>query len=222
MPLTSKTTAYATLGVMTSAALFAGSVAPAAADEEQVGSTNSAEVSSSELTGNNAGITEDIIEKYDEYVTSDDDGNFVLNLPDDFDADPDEVAIVRDSIQESNEAVHEQSSADEAAVEEFTADQELTTAAAAAGGGFNVHWWGTEIWLNGAATDNLNRLLIAGAGVSALTAAIMSWTGVGGAAAGVVAGAFSAAAGLSNLCNWNENGISIRAPFVGPVHCWPR
>lgn len=230
MSLTVRKTAYSTIGLFACGALVAGSVAPAAASDEASASASDERVvssgdspsSSSELVGSNTGITDDIIAKYDEYVESDENGNYVLNLPSDFDADPEEIEVVENSITQSNEVAHEQSAADEAAIEEFSAGQDLAATSTAADGGFSVHWWGTQIWLNGPATDNLNRLLGAGAGVSALTAAIMSWTGVGGAVAGVVAGAFAAGAGVANLCNWNDNGISIRNPHVGPVICWPR
>lgn len=220
--------AYSTIGLFACGALVAGPAVPAGASEvdSSVSSANVAESSpvggESELVGANEGITEDIVERYDEFVDVTDSGEFVLNLPEGYDADAEELRLVEASITESNQVAAEQSATDRAAVEEFASGPGMATMSAAATGGFSAHWWGVEVWLNGPATDNLNKLLGAGAGVSALTAAIMSWTGVGGGVAGVIAGAFAAGAGVANLCNWNDNGISIRKPHIGPVVCWPR
>lgn len=199
--------------VLAVGALGLSSLTPANADaattEQSQHDTGSIESTYNGVS--NSGITDEIIDKYDDYVKLDDNGNYVLDLPEEFNANDEELAIVRGSIEQSNELADEQTS---------NASEMATTSSAS--GGFSVHWWGTQLWLNGEATADLNRILVAGGGVSALTAAIMSWTGVGGAVAGVVAGAFAAAAGVANLCNWNENGISIRNPYVGPVFCWPR
>lgn len=223
-----KKSAFSAISLLACGALTAGYAVPAAASEDasSASSTSMAESSSaagtSELVGANEGITEDIIERYDEFVDVGDNGDFVLNLPEGYDADAEEVRLVEASIAESNQVAVEQTAAERAQVDESVSDQGLTAKAASASGGFSAHWWGVQVWLNGAATDNLNKLLGAGAGISALTAAVMSWTGVGGAVAGVIAGAFAAGAGVANLCNWNDNGISIRKPHVGPVICWPR
>jgi hypothetical protein len=223
-----KKTSFSAVGLFACGALIAGHAVPAAATEDRAGtsSTSVAEVSSvqsgSELIGANEGITEGIIEKYDEFVEVDANGEFVLNLPEGYEASAEEVRLVESSIAESNRVALEQSATERAEADAFVSDQAVSTASAAASGGFAAHWWGVEVWLNGAATDQLNKILVAGGGVSALTAAILSWTGVGGGVAGVIAGAFAAGAGVANLCNWNDNGISIRSPHVGPVICWPR
>ncbi|GAB3191612.1 hypothetical protein [Nesterenkonia suensis] len=223
-----KKSAFSTIGLFACGALVAGHAVPAGASEvdRSVSSANVAESSSvdgaSELVGANEGITEDVIERYDEFVDVTDSGEFVLKLPEGYDADAEEVRLVEASIAESNQVAAEQSVTERAAADELVIDQRAVTTSATSWGGHSIEWWGVQMWLNGSATANLNKLLGAGAGVSALTAAIMSWTGVGGAVAGVIAGAFAAGAGVANLCNWNDNGISIRKPHIGPVVCWPR
>ncbi|MFB9775512.1 hypothetical protein [Brevibacterium otitidis] len=175
------------------------------------GASNNSKVTSAE------GLNDKLIQKYDPYVTQNKQGAYALNLPKGKTFPQSEVQLVEKAIEKTNSELKKISSSAEAKQTEggnFIVQKSH--------GGFKAHWWGFEVWLDNYAVGQTQKILAAGAGVSGLTAAIMSWTGVGGAVAGVIAGAFAAAGGIAGLCNWSNKGISIKKPHIGPTICWPR
>lgn len=228
MSLTRKL-AHATVGVMASGALLTTSLVPAAAETstdpadpvDAVESSTQASGDSPEMAASNEGITDEIINKYDDYVEQDQSGEYVLNLPSGFDGDPEEIEIVENSIAVSNNTDHSASAGDELEADDLLSSQNVSTSSAAAGG-FSAHWWGVEIWLNGAAAAELQKALGGTSGVAGGAAALTALTGVGGVVAGTVAGVLSAGAGLATLCNWNGNGLTIRNHYSALTYCWPR
>ncbi|RLZ04401.1 hypothetical protein CWC38_00480 [Kocuria tytonicola] len=213
-------------GIALAAAVALGSL-PAAhaqpAPAEQASAAAVSQALSADAASGNASVTsvegldEKLIAKYDPYVTVDAQGAYTLNLPAGQDFPASEVELVKKAISQAN--ADQKQAMDSGAA---TRDGDGHVGAQASHGGFKAHWWGVELWLDNYAVGQAQKILTAGAGVSALAAAIMSWTGLGGGVAGVVAGAFAAAGGIAGLCNWNDKGISIKKPHVGPVVCWPR
>jgi len=214
-------------GIVLAAAVALGSLSaaqaqPVAADQAPTSAEASPALLADAAHGNatvtsTEGLDEQLVAAYDPYVTADAQGIYTLNLPAGQDFPASEVQVVQKAIAQANT---DQKQAMDSGTASRAAGGQVS--AQASHGGFTSHWWGVELWLDNYAVGQAQKILTAGAGVSALAAAIMSWTGVGGGAAGVVAGAFAAAGGIAGLCNWSDNGISIKKPHVGPVVCWPR
>ncbi|MCT1657434.1 hypothetical protein [Brevibacterium luteolum] len=204
--LTSTLPAYADTQVKQNADVSTVSQTPSAD-----GPGNDSKVTSAE------GLSDELIDKYDPYVSQNDKGTYSLSLPTGKTFPESEVELVEKAIEKTNSEVEKISSSAEA-----TQADDGNLVVQKSHGGFKSHWWGFEVWLDNYAVGKVQKMLAAGAGVSGLAAAIMSWTGVGGGVAGVIAGAFAAAGGIAELCNWSDKGISIKRPHVGPVVCWPR
>lgn len=59
-----------------------------------------------------------------------------------------------------------------------------------------------------AALDDAIGMVSSAAGVGVIAAAVTSWTGVGGLAAGTIAGTFAVSAGLIQTCSANGRGMA--------------
>lgn len=82
----------------------------------------------------------------------------------------------------------------------------------------SIHWWGYKIKLSNDTFNRLSKLGFAGAGAAGIIATIPGATPIAGTIAAVLGGITA----LLQPCNWNDRGVVIRSPFVGPPYCWPQ
>lgn len=170
------------------------------------------------------GLTRELIEKYDPYVSTV--GNSFQFSPTDQmrEESPGEVAAVQNAVDSTNASIAS------GVTTGTTPEGETYTISTPAGemyvdgshGGFELKWYGFEIWLDDWASNQLSNLLEGGAGASVIAAQLTSWTGIGELSGDAIAGILVIGAVGVRECNWNGRGIGIHwAPFTG-AWCWPR
>lgn len=86
--------------------------------------------------------------------------------------------------------------------------------------GVKSMWYGYQLLMDSCRTTLIANLVLGGAAAATLTALIMSWTGVGAVAAGVIAAALGiVGAGLSACNSWGQ-GIGVNVLWTGQPWCW--
>lgn len=96
---------------------------------------------------------------------------------------------------------------DERLMQELETD---TATARACAGRNSLDYTGLQLnaYLNSCNSAKLLGMVTSAAGVGVVAAAVTSWTGVGGVAAGAIAGAFTVSAGIIQVCSANGRGIA--------------
>jgi hypothetical protein len=84
---------------------------------------------------------------------------------------------------------------------------------------YSVQWFGDQLKINSCVTSAVIGALSAGAGVAGIVAVITSETGIGGIAAGLIAGILAIGAGVLATCGSRGNGTIIDLSWAGIPWC---
>ena len=84
---------------------------------------------------------------------------------------------------------------------------------------YSVQWFGDQLKINSCVVQNVIGALTAGAGAAGIAAIILAETGIGGAAAGVIAGLLAIGAGVLTSCASSGRGVIIDLSFAGIPWC---
>lgn len=84
---------------------------------------------------------------------------------------------------------------------------------------YSVQWFGDQLKLNTCDVSRIIAALSIGAGAAGITAIVLSETGVGGIAAGVIAGLLAIGAGALQWCSSDGTGVIFDVSWAGVPWC---